>query len=295
MEARQQWLKDRQKGIGGSDAPAILGISPWKTPLQVYLEKRGEAPGQEDNPSMRWGRNLEPVVRQAYADETGRRVAIPAVGILRHPRHDWMLASLDGIAEGDRVLEVKTARVAAGWGEPGTDEIPEPYQAQVQHYMAVTGFYVADVAVLIGGSDFRIYEVPADPELQELIIDQEAAFWDRVQHGVEPDPVSAADIKIKFGRHSVARQVQASPEVLAALRQLEDIKALKAEEEGARAVIQAHMGEADTLVDGEKVLATWKAGKPSKRFDATAFKAAHPELHTQFIKEGEPSRRFLIK
>jgi putative phage-type endonuclease len=295
---KAQWLEERKKGIGGSDAGAVLGVSPWKTPLQVYLEKRGEVPGIEDNEYMKWGRNLEPLIRQEYANQTGREVTVPGE-ILHHSRYGWMLANLDGaIVNGGgikRVLEIKTARSADNWGEPGTDEIPDHYQAQVQHYMIVTGYPVADVAVLIGGSDFRLYEVPADPELHAIMVEKEAAFWERVQKGVEPEPVNAADIKLKFGRKSISEAVQTSVKVVEALDRLQQIKALQKEEDELKAIIQRHMGFADTLIDGSKVLATWKEGKPPVRFDAKAFKAAYPELYEKYAKEGEAARRFSIK
>jgi predicted phage-related endonuclease len=149
--------------------------------------------------------------------------------------------------------------------------------------------------VLIGGSDFRLYEVPADPELHELMIEKEAAFWEQVQKGIEPDPVNAADIKAKFGRKSISEAVQASAEVAEAIDRLRQIKSLKKEEDELKAIIQGHMGFADTLVDNGKVLATWKAGKPPIRFDAAGFKAEYPDLYTQFAKPGEAARRFLIK
>jgi putative phage-type endonuclease len=139
-----QIYEERKKGIGGSDAPAVLGVSPWCTPYQVYLEKTGQIDRSlEDSESMFWGRTLEPVIRQRYADVTGRRVIIPD-RILRHPGFGFMIGNLDGIAQDNRVLEVKTARTPEGWGEPGSNEIPDPYMIQVQHYMAITAFPVAD-------------------------------------------------------------------------------------------------------------------------------------------------------
>lgn len=303
MNARSEWLEQRRTGIGGSDVAAILGLSKYKTPLAVYLEKRGEADPTPDSAVMRWGRYLEPAVRQAYADETGREVRVPTE-MLRHPLYPHMLANLDGVAGGAheplRIFEAKTARSADGWGEPGSDDIPQPYLLQVQHYMEVTGVQVADVAVLIGGSDFRLYEVPADRELQEMLIDAEAEFWERVQRAEPPEPVSYADVQARYGRASREGLVLASDEVMVAARRLADIKeqraALDAAEEDWKALIQKAMGENDTLIDGSgKTVATWKAAKPAQRFDAAAFKAAHPEMHAQFVKPGEPSRRFLLK
>ena len=299
MNAREDWLKARTTGIGGSDVAAILGLSKWKTPLQVYQEKRGELAPQDDNDAMRWGRYLEPVVRQAYADETGREVRVPT-DMVRHPLYAHMLANLDGFTDDRRVFEAKTARTGEGWGEPGSDEIPHPYLLQVQHYMEVTGFEVADVAVLIGGSDFRLYEVPADRELQEMLIDAEAEFWERVTKGEPPEPVSYADVQARFGRASKAGAVLASDDVQEALRQLRELKTqakhLELAEEQWKAIVMKALGESDTLIDSQgHTLATWKASAAPKRFDAAAFKAKHPDLYELFVAVGEPSRRFLLK
>lgn len=303
---RTQWLAERRTGIGGSDIAAILGLSKWRTPLQVYQEKRGEIGGQDDNAAMRWGRYLEPVVRQAYADETGREVRA-APDMLRHPRHAFLLANLDGFVSADqpgtriaRIFEAKTARSADGWGEVGSDEIPQPYLLQVQHYMGVTGFGVADVAVLIGGSDFRIYEVPADPELQEMIVDAAADFWSRVQRGDPPEPVTVSDAVARWGRTSKSDLVMADGETIAAVARIRALRAqiasLEAQEDQARAVVMRALGECDTLVDGAgKTLVTWKASAAPQRFDAAAFKSSHPALAAAFTKAGEPIRRFIVK
>lgn len=294
----EQWLADRRKGIGGSDAAAVLGLSKWKTPLDVYLDKRGEVADTPDNEAMLWGRALEPVIRQQYAERTGRVVRVPD-GILQHQDHPFMLASLDGITDDRRVVEIKTARTGQDWGEAGSDEVPVAYLLQVQHYMAVTGYAVADVAVLIGGSDFRLYEVPADAELQQMLVDGEAAFWQRVKQGTPPDPISYADMQAAFGRSSRAGMIEATPEVLAALATIraakEQIKAIEASEEGAKAIVMKAMGEFDTLTQQGFTLATWKAAKPAMRFDTKAFQAAQPDLYQQFLKPGESSRRFLLK
>ena len=110
---RLEWLKTRQTGIGGSDVAAILGISKWTTPLDVYNEKVADTPTEKDSDSMEWGRRLEPVIRQAYADKTGRVVAVPEKQF-RSDAHPFMIANVDGVCE-DRLLEIKTARSGADW------------------------------------------------------------------------------------------------------------------------------------------------------------------------------------
>ena len=82
--------------------------------------------------------------------------------ILYHSKYPFMLASLDGFTDDNRVVEIKTARSGKGWGEPGSNEIPDYYILQVQHYMIVTGFEVTDVPVSIAGGSPELYEVPAD-------------------------------------------------------------------------------------------------------------------------------------
>ena len=202
--------KERKRGIGGSDAAAICGLSPYRTPLQVWEDKRGLSGPQEDNEAMLWGRTLEPVVRQRYSDVTGRPVRLPE-GILQHPTIDFMLANIDGFTDDKRGVEIKTTAFPKNWGEPGTDEIPIEYIFQIQHYMIITGFPVFDVPVLIGGRDFRIYEVQEDKELQEMLMEKESAFWELVQSGVPPDPVNYRDV-LRLYRQSESKTVTASEE-----------------------------------------------------------------------------------
>lgn len=297
---RAAWLEDRRRGIGGSDVGPILGVSPYRTPLDVFRDKRGELADRPATEPMRWGNLLEPIVRQEYSNATGREVLMPS-GILHHDRHDFMLANIDGFTPDNRLYEGKTARTAQGWGEPGTDEVPQGYLFQVQHYMIVTGYKIADIAVLIGGADFRIYTVEADPELHEMMVDAEAEFWRRVQENDPPEPISYADAVARWGRMSrsgaavtAAREVVEAVETLRALKG--EAKRIEERIEQESATIFKALGEAEVLVDdGGNTLATWKLSKPPQRFDAKALQAAHPDIHAQFLTTGEPCRRFLLK
>ena len=294
---RTEWLKRRQTGIGGSDVAAILGLSKWKTPLDVYNAKIEETPSEESNPSIEWGNRLEPVIRQKYSDVTGLSVKCPNE-TFRHPEHSFMIANVDGICSDGRILEIKTARTGADWGEEGTDEIPDYYLTQVQHYMTVLGAQCCDVAVLIGASDFRIYHVKADPELEAMLIEEERAFWKRVEERDPPAPRTYAEAATLF-RVSTAQRIDANEEVAQAAEELARIKieadALKKREDEAKAKITTYMKDADTLMLGTTILATWKTSKPAARFDSASFKAKHPDLYHEFLKTGEPSRRFLLK
>lgn len=298
-----KYLEERRRGIGGSDIAAIMGLSPWKSPFQVYQEKRGEVPHWEGNEQTDWGLRLEPALRQWYADTTGRAVRVPeeANKIAKHSDYPFIMASLDGYTDCKRIVELKTARYAKGWGEPGTAEVPDGYSMQVQWYMAVTGYPVADVVVSIGGAPACMYEVPEDKEIQNLMIEAAREFWAKVQAGEAPEPISYIDAVAKFGFSNAAGVVLASAEVANAAIELkkvrDQIKELEAKDEDLKFKLIVALGEkGDTLVtpDG-KTLCTYKISKGRKTLDAKALEAEEPIIYSKYVKTGVPSRRFLLK
>lgn len=294
--SHEQWLKARQTGIGGSDVAPILGISKWTTPLDVYNEKVADTPTEKDSDPMEWGRRLEPVIRQAYADKTGRVVAVPEKQF-RSGAHPFMIANVDGVCE-DRLLEIKTARSGADWGEEGTNEIPDYYLTQVMHYMIVTGYRLCDVAVLIGASDFRIYTVEYDDDLAQLLIEAEAKFWKMVENRTPPAPRSLAETKAAFPA-SVPSSIEADNKIAEAMTELakvrNEIKQLKDTDDKLTAVVQAFMGESEKLTFEGSTLATWKSSKPVARLDSAALKKAMPDIYDQYTKQSAPTRRFIVK
>jgi putative phage-type endonuclease len=182
----------RNNYIGGSDAAAVVGLSPWKTPLELYLEKRGEIEAPDvDNEAMEWGRRLESIVLSKYCEER-RVIACENQQERFHPRHSWMMGHLDAIITRpfNRIVEIKTTGHAEQWGSPdaGADGVPELYLLQVYHYMAITGIEEADIAVLIGGQKFRIYSIQYDSQAIYDLLEIEHDFWDRVQRGIPPEP-----------------------------------------------------------------------------------------------------------
>ncbi len=203
---REEWLQLRNTGLGGSDAGTVLGVNPYKTPLQLYLEKRGELEAEDisSKEAVHFGNILEDVVAAEYARRTGQRVE-RCTTMLRHPQHNWMLGNLDRLVwEGDKrpqykgqirtrkLLECKTALGRfvdkTMWGPDGTDEVPISYLAQCQHYMAVTDAEQCDLAVMMAGPEFRIYHIHRDDELIGQMIEREGEFWERIQTGNAPEP-----------------------------------------------------------------------------------------------------------
>ena len=254
-------LKERQSGIGASEAAPALGLSKYKTPYQLWEEKTALEVVQFDSPILRRGRMFEPIIRQLYSDETGRSVKV--VPSMRSEKYPFMTASPDGYAEdGKRYIEIKTARNKSEWGEPGTDEIPLPYMIQVQHGLIVTGLEIADIPVSFSLDDFAIYEVPADRELQEMIIEKEAVFWEMVKNRIPPEPSNYIDVYRRFAQ-SIPKNIQADSDIVVAVRELKSVKLsqkeLKEREDQLKTMIGKYMAEADTLIDFDgNTLATWK-------------------------------------
>ena len=192
---RDQWLTVRKQGIGSSDAAAAVGLNPYKSQLELWMDKTGRDdnlpktdPNDETSPAY-WGTLLEHIVAAHYTKRTGHRVRrINAV--LQHPKETWMLANIDREVMGApdvQILECKTAGFQGSflWREG----VPEYIQLQVMHQLAVTGKPCADVAVLICGQDLQIHRIHRDEALIAKLIELERAFW----HYVETDTAPPAD------------------------------------------------------------------------------------------------------
>ncbi len=285
--------------IGGSSIAGICGISPWMTPLDEYMKITGQAVTAV-NPAMEWGLLLEPVIREKYMKLTGRSVEFnqdPSLFGLQvvHPDFSFLVGSLDGIADGNRVLEIKTARSRDAW----SDGVPDYYELQVQFYLALTGFETADVAVLFGGSDFQIFEVGLNNELIETMTALLVRFWqNHIETGIPPECTTPADRNIRWPL-SETKSVEADPqtiETLSVLKNTRDkIKLLEAIQDQAEAQIKDFMQENDSLLVSGKPAATWKISKSAKVFDKARFEAENYELYEKFLTTKPGSRRFLLK
>ena len=296
---RRDWLALRKQGIGGSDVAAIIGVSPWKTAYALYMEKTEDIEiTDEDNERLAWGRRLEAPIREWYCETTGREVVVP--DLMHSKDHPFMLGTLDGIA-GDRGLEIKTAHHAAGWGEPGTDQIPTYYLTQVHHYMIVSNLPVFDVAVSIAGSPPVLYEVKADRETHDLLIKAEEQFWKRVQQLEPPPTLSYSDIVSKFGKAAASGSKVAEEEVIATLAELKETRSSLArltqvEEELKGRIIAVLGADYDTLTSPEgKPLVTYRMVSEQSIFDTTRFKQEQPAVYAQYLKIRQCGRRFCLK
>lgn len=277
---------ERKRGLGGTDISAILGVNPWRSPVDVFQEKTGRAAPIPDNPAMRAGRMLEPVIVQMYQEDTGLQVTTNLPFIRRD---GILIGHLDGLVESaGRVWEAKTARHSDGWGAAGTDEIPLHYQAQVQWYCGLTELPAADVAVLIGGSDFRIYQVRADRVLFDELREAALRWWrDHIEADVPPPARSASDAAALWPR-SQAREIEVGADLATRVQELAGIKGtikdLQARADKIEEDVRLAFEDADTLTIGGQVLATYRS-QSAMRFDQKAFAADHAALFDQYRKQ----------
>lgn len=273
MIARADFLKRRKTGIGGSDVAAVLGLSKWKTPYQLWLDKTSDTVEEEESEILHFGQVLEQVVADEYARRNGVKVQRRNRSY-RHPEHPELIGNIDRYIVGGGILECKTADkfTAHLWGENNSDEIPDYYLVQVQHYMHVTGYHEAALAVLIGGNEFRQYEVGYDKELAEFAAAKCVEFWQTFVAPRVAPPATRNDDLAEYYRGRSGAAVTATPYVAKLVSELKEAKQrIKAEEAHAdelAGAIKVFMGEssADTLLDaaGAK-LATWKPAKDSVR------------------------------
>lgn len=298
---RPGWLKVRQQGIGGSDVGAILGLSKFRSALDVYLDKTTEVEESEETAAQHWGNRLEGVVADEFAERTGLGVQV-CESMYAHDDYPfvignpdrWIMDAFDpGAVEG--ILEIKTSRMDQWWA----DGIPDEYACQVQHYLAVTGMDYAYLAVLLHGREYQHYRIARDDAMITNLLLVEEAFWERVVSRTPPDPddslAAAEALKRLYPEGAGVVELGADTENL-----LHDLKDAKAEEKAAvervralESTIKARIGEADTVLVHDRVVATWK-NVTTKRLNAKRLEAEQPAIAADYT-EASTHRRFVNK
>ncbi len=302
MKNKQEWLRERKNYLGGTDLAAICGLSPYRTALDVYLDKTSNDIAYETNAAMRWGTLLEDTIAKEYAEVTGYDVEIEP-NTIYHPEYKFLGANIDRWADNKRrILECKTASFlkAKEWGDLGTDQIPESYLIQNATYSAVCNIPVVDTAVLIGGQYFRIYTYNKNKELEDKIIKIGVNFWhNHIEKRTPPKCVNTRDTFNLFPE-SHHHEIVAESNIL---EKWEQLKTARAEEskiadtiEKLKTDIQEFMKDYDVLIDSQgNIIATWKNTAPKSFFDVKKFKDEAKELYLKYISHAKQSRMFLIK
>lgn len=254
-------LAQRRSGISATDVAAIVGLHPYATQIDVYLDKTGRKPPFEGNARTKWGNLLEPQIRDDYAERRGLRVEVP--GTLDHPEVTWAKATPDGIAYkiglGTPVggLEIKTHsfRVAHWYGEPGTDAVPPHELIQCQWGMFVTGLETWDLVAFIDGQP-QDYAIARDDELIEMLRERSERFLvDHVRADKAPDPDGSASYA-KYLSSRFAQRDEAFVKVEAGDALLDTIQALRV----ARGHAEHYEGVVEKLTQQIKLACGESAG-----------------------------------
>ncbi len=308
---REEWLAERKTGIGGSDAAAVLGISPWRTAVDVWLDKTGRKQPGEETEAMRIGTELEDFVARRYVERTGRQVQ----------RYNRMVKDGCLIGNFDRLVVPDGGKVASHMGEVRTDTllecktsgrewedgVPLHYQVQVQHYMGLVPCLAhADVACLfLGRKHFETFRVERDDAVIRTMRERLAAWWAEYVEGDKmPPPTNEADCRLLWARSNPGKSVEATAEIAARLEAYRTFKdeERRAKEDALAAMsdVCAYLGDAETLADPQtgRPLATWKSAKDSAVVDWEALARSLGATDARIrdfttVKTG--SRRFVAK
>lgn len=306
--SQEDWqaYRSQQAGIGGSEVASILGIQPnyAKSAFTLWLEKTGQKEVEPvDNEFVTWGNIMEPVIRKQFALESGLKI-FKNNFVLQHDKYDFMIANLDGeildpSRKGRGVLEIKTT---SEWNkkEWEADSVPLQYNAQVQHYLAVTGYEYAYIVVLIGGNKLRHWIIERHEPTIELIIKAEQNFMDLIASG-EPPAIGGS---ISDTEYLANKYPMSNGEELTMPQTLEDLaleyselneqeKQIKKRMTEIKNTIRLEAQEVEKL-KGRSVIISMPTIEKTL-FDSKTFALDHTDLYNEYKTKTSTYRDFKIK
>lgn len=282
--SRDEWLAARK--LGASDAPTICGLNPYKTRFQLWLEKTGQGPGQEETEPMRWGKLLEPVIIAEFAERTGLKVE-RCSEMFESGIYNFMTCTPDAFVweNGERgLLQVKNR---SSWSAKDYESgIGDDAHVQVMHEMAVTGCSFAYVAALIGGNKLVWHRVAREPKLIELIVQRESEFWTLVLDRTAP-AMEAGDsdaVSTLYPTASESLHIILGTEKMELIRRYQEAKKASKlfddEADKIQAQLKSDIGNAEGATVGHYRL-TWK-NQSRTSFDSKTFKKDQPDLYERY-------------
>ena len=298
---------ERRLGLGASDAAAAVGLSPWKSPYQLWLEKLGRELAldpdaqHEEALHLELGRALEPVALAHFCRKTNLTISRQQERVI-DPNWSKRWVSLDAWASDGTPVEAKTTGFAdpAEWGDEFEDgAIPMYILLQNQHSLACTGAPYAWVPLIVSNRQFRLYRVTRDDDLIQLLTQKEMAFWTMVLTEEAPPATTIEDVKLRWPSDN-GKKVQATAEVAAKIAEhamvRTKVKQLGDEKDVLELAIKLAMADCSELVDVEGLpLVTWRQAKASRRFHEDKFALENPALYAKYLRDIPGSRRFLNK
>lgn len=301
----EKWLSYRPKSMGASDAGAILGLNPWKSAVDVWLEKTGQAEPIADNWNMKIGRDMEPLIRGYIFEQEGLRIRQD--NFIRYDKKDPLFSTnLDGVVIGEKVpVEIKTTTM-------DREDIPDYYFAQAQHQLMVMNKPYLYFATLNLGynKNLTVNRFDRNDVFIKKMRAEMKKFWvENVIAKIPPLPMSVEDAAKAFPQEEVGKVYIANQGVRDALIEMKEIKERLSEGEALyksrKLDVLNSMTNAERIVDSGKtaqlegedglVLATWKKNRDGVKFDVKRFKEDNIEEHNKYLITVTGARVFLPK
>lgn len=294
--SREEWLALRRQGIGGSDAPGIMGVSSYSSVFDVWMSKVYEDVESEDNEAMYWGRVLEEVLAKEFTKRTGKKLR-KRHAILRHDVYPYMLANVDRLVVGeDAGWEGKTTN--AFYKDNGS--VPEVYWVQCQHYMAVTKKPNWYLSVFAGGQRYYDYLVARDDDyIKNKLIPAETAFWNMVLTEEMPavdGSEACTQLLHEMFPEANAEELVLPDKAVEMIREHDELteivkhNSMRLSELSNE--IKYMLGDHSIGLAGDRKI--YWTNVTTKRFDGKLFEKENPDLYGQYTKESS-YRRFQIK
>lgn len=297
----EEWLARRRSGIGGSDAAAIVHLNPYKSAYEVWADKLGCGVEVPDNEAMRQGRDLEEYVARRFTEATGNRVR-NANCIFQDDRQSYMIANIDRRLVGkEEGLECKTMNPRSKYAAALEDNsVPDHYYVQCQWYMAVTGYALWHLAILVFGQGFYTFEIERNNEDIEALRKAARHFWEYNVLGNNPPPPDGSDSCHKAILSVCGNSNGETVPLDIPLSLAKNLKELESEKKETERQIQMikdeiaiALGDAE-IGNGDGFRVTMKT-QIRHTFDAKRFEKEHPEIDLNGYYKESVSRPFRYK
>ncbi len=290
MPINDEQREARRLKLGSSDSPAVVGVDPWKSAYDVYLEKTAAMAEVDQTEAIELGNAFELPLLSWAASQLGMEIDINVPVV--NPGKSLFAANLDARAADDGVrvaFEAKVTSIPDEYGEEGTDNVPDRVMVQCQHQLFAGELDVVYVPVLLARYDRlqrRLYRVARHERLIDAVVQRGLSFWsNHVLPRVPPDGMVPSLDGLKRISRVAGAVAPISPELVERFEVAKEAKkSAEAEEEEAKAALLAALGEAEVADygDAEHVYAyrqQARAGIQAKRL-----RAAHPDIYKEFLK-----------
>lgn len=286
LKTNEDWLKFRKSGIGASEASAVLGISEWRSALEVYADKISKDITAYENEKMRIGKLIEPTISRIWEDKTGLIATEKPLTVIKSDEIPYIYCTPDRWVGDYEFLELKNT---AYYRDIDKMNVPMDYFIQCQHSMLVAGVDHWHLAVLCNGNHFFSTIVERSKEIHDMMKEAYKEFWQCVQDKTPPVPDNVESSKKALSNLFEPKDTQIELDEVAIANAkeyeaiAEQIKKLKEKQDNYGNKLR-HFLQENTVGVADKIKVSWKEQK-TKRFNADRFSKEMPEMYERYKDE----------